>query len=244
MRRTLLLFALIIMATSMMAQLTLTTKSKKAKELFTEAKYSNSFTQREQYLLDAIKKDKYFIEAYWVLADDYNKREKGEQAAELLIIADGEKFERRQETLLYLAETYYLMGKYDLAVQTLEKVTDLNLTRQKNALSKKFMNALYLFENPTEFNPVCLDAVNTEFDNYFPSITADGSMISTTVQVEENTQHGKFSHEDIYQSINFKGEWQKAVPLDAPMNTPRTEGSQSFSADGRYMFFEIGRAHV
>ena len=98
MRRTLLLFALIIMATSMMEQLTLTTKSKKAKELFTEAKYSNSFTQREQYLLDAIKKDKYFIEAYWVLADDYNKREKGEQAAELLIIADGEKFERRQET--------------------------------------------------------------------------------------------------------------------------------------------------
>ena len=150
---------------------------------------------------------------------------------------EGEKFERKSETIMLLAETYYLMGQYDLAVQTLELMTDLNYKRRKDVLSKRFMNALDLYENHVELNPVLLEAVNTEFNNYFPSITADGKMISTTVQVEENTPQGKFSHEDIYQSILFNNVWQNAVALDPPMNTKGNEGSQSFSADGRYMFF-------
>ena len=82
MKRVFLFSVCIVVAMNLIAQMNLTTKSKKAIELFRDEKYSNSFDERETLLLDAIKKDKYFIKAYWVLADVYNKREKVQQAAD------------------------------------------------------------------------------------------------------------------------------------------------------------------
>jgi len=84
------------------------------------------------------------------------------------------------------------------------------------------------------FDPTNLTTINTRFDDYFPSITADGSMISTTVLVKEAQFENQ---EDLYWSQKNGDTWQIARPLLPPMNTGGNEGSQSFSSDGRYMFF-------
>jgi len=59
-------------------------------------------------------------------------------------------------------------------------------------------------------------------------------MISTTVLVKEAQFENQ---EDLYWSQKNGDTWQIARPLLPPMNTGGNEGSQSFSSDGRYMFF-------
>ena len=238
MKRILTLSIVLLSVLSVMAQGSLlSTKSKKAVELYQEALFSNNYQTREALLMDAIKKDKYFVEAYWLLARDYNSREMANEAIALLSGLYEEKFPRQQESYMELAEAYYLSGNYEQAVQTMALCQDMNFIRRREVLEKRYKNALDLFSKPVELSPQRLANVNTQYDNYFPSITADGQIISTTVLVTENADKGQRPHEDIYQSIKVKDQWSNAVALDPPMNTAGNEGSQSFSADGRYMFF-------
>jgi outer membrane protein OmpA-like peptidoglycan-associated protein len=82
------------------------------------------------------------------------------------------------------------------------------------------------------YAPKNLEYLNSDLDEYFPSITADGKIMSVTrsLQSDYDTQ------EDLYYSTNLNGIWLPLMPL-TDLNTNGNEGSQSFSADGRYMFF-------
>jgi outer membrane protein OmpA-like peptidoglycan-associated protein len=63
-------------------------------------------------------------------------------------------------------------------------------------------------------------------------------MISTTVLSPKWMGDAPMQHqEDMYVSLWNGSKWSYSEPLPAPMNGYGNEGSQSFSADGRYMFF-------
>ncbi len=210
------------------------TKSKTAIDLFERARLSYSARERAELIQKAIDKDKKFVEAYWLQAQEALRKKDSQRALQILSKIDTPKSARLSETQGMIAEILYLDGRYQAAIDKAEAIADDGYAHIKDEMLKRFRNALELSQNPVPFDPVNLKAINTRFDDYFPSITADGQMISTTVLVEEADY---YKQEDLYWSRKRNGVWQIARPLDLPMNTPQNEGSQSFSADGRYMFF-------
>lgn len=211
-----------------------TTKSRKAIQWYEEARLSYNSTEKEALLLKAIQKDQNFVEAYWELASLFLQKENYDKAIEILQLANIPTIHYQSETQVQLAEIYFLHGDYDQAIITAESITGSHLIKQKTESLIKYRNAKELKDNPVSFIPKNLKTINTRFDDYFPSVTADGSMISTTVLVKEST--GAYQ-EDLYWSQKNDDEWQLARPLMSTINTDGNEGSQSFSADGRYMFF-------
>jgi len=100
----------------------------------------------------------------------------------------------------------------------------------------KYRIALQLYNDSVDIHPRRLQGVNTRYNDYFPSITADGKMMSTTVL----DQSKGYNQEDLYYSIaKPDGGWTISRPLSSQINTDNNEGSQSFSADGRYMFYVV-----
>ena len=100
--------------------------------------------------------------------------------------------------------------------------------------------ALALKSNPIPFDPKNMGPVNTEYDDYWPNISVDGQTFSTTVLVGKlpGRKATSADQEDIYQSyLQANGTWSAAKPLGPPIQTKQNEGTQSFSLDGRYMFF-------
>ncbi len=216
------------------AQTFYSTKSKKAIELFEKARITHSAEERETLLNKAIKKDKKFVEAYWLQAQHAMRHNDYKNALAILKNIDYPEAPRNSETKIMIAEIYFLDGRYKKAIDKAEEISDGGFIVQKMKLLERYRAALELYENPVPFEPINIKSVNTRFDNYFPSITADEQMISTTVLVEESPY---YNQEDLYWSRKKDGVWQIARPLQYPINTDQNEGSQSFSADGRYMFF-------
>ena len=180
----------------------------------------------------AIKLDKLFTEAYWAISD-ITYHYDTDYAIKMLNSLIENNAPRETETLIKLAEIYYETGKnYLKAIEVIEKISDEKFITKKNELLEKYRIVYQLFIDTVPFTPKNLELVNTELDEYFPSITADGKVLSITrsLQSSRNTQ------EDLYYSTNLNGTWLPLMPLNG-LNTSENEGSQSFSADGRYMFF-------
>lgn len=234
---TIILAYLLFFSANLLAQVPLSTKNKKAIDLYGKARYTFESDNRISLLKQAIKKDKKFVEAYWMLADEYNRINKPDDAIHLLKEIDNDKFDNKGITEIRIAELYYNDAKYDSALAKIKSLNDGGLVRQQMALTEKYQNAIDLKNHPKPFHPVNLTKVNTRFDDYFPSITPDGKRISTTVLETVIGTEYSGKQEDIYQSIKKDGDWQYSRPLPPPINTDGNEGSQSFSADGRYMFF-------
>ncbi|HRD38572.1 MAG TPA: OmpA family protein, partial [Bacteroidia bacterium] len=134
---------------------------------------------------------------------------------------------------------YMMAGKYDKAVTTYEnflKIERVN-PQMKEAAANEIKNAKFganAVKNPKPFKPVNMGAgVNTNFNEYFPSITADGKQFLFTREIREGEQ---IRQEDFYMSNKGSGAWEKAFPMTG-VNTPGNEGAPSISADGNYMFF-------
>lgn len=226
-----LLLCFIVMALSAQEY---STKSRKAILLYEKARISYSAIEREALLEKAIKKDKKFVEAYWALSHYFMRNNSYDKAIAILSKIDSPKFPYRAETQHQISDIYFLRGDYSKAISTAEAITESTFTKTKMELLIKYLNAQDLKEHPVPFDPINLTTINTRFDDYFPSITADGSLISTTVLVKEAQFENQ---EDLYWSQKNGDIWQIARPLLPPMNTGGNEGSQSFSSDGRYMFF-------
>ncbi|MFZ0471790.1 MAG: OmpA family protein [Bacteroidales bacterium] len=82
------------------------------------------------------------------------------------------------------------------------------------------------------------DSVNTESDEYWPSVTGDGSELFFTREVRRASAYGRDRQEDFYISRwTSGGYWGLARNAGAPLNTAGNEGAQSIASDGRSMYF-------
>lgn len=210
----------------------LSTANKKAKTIYTKAiedKYRMSVDEFCSKMKKAIDADKMFVEPYWAIADANNSDK--EKSIEILKLAIKNNAHRKDETLKKLANILKNMGRYGEAQTYLKQLSDTCKGRQ--TILDEYNQIMYMIEHPIPFSPQNLVYANTKKDEYFPSVTADDKILSVTVSSFGNYT----SDEDLYWSKRDGSRWPAFAPIKE-LNSPTfNEGSQTISADGRYMFF-------
>ena len=216
-------------------------KSKKAVKHFESAlsKYTlKYFTQAKQDLSKAIAADKNFLDAYILLGEIANEENQKEKAIDYYQQAIS--IDKDYNSLMYLrkADLEKEAGKYQEAKTDYQAFLSYGklLKEYKVYVEKKIEQCDYAVElkkHPVKFEPENLgSAINTALSEYWPSLTADDSTLTFTTSDRKTN-----SQEDLYFSTKNHGKWQKAVKIGTPINTQRSEGAQSISADGKTMVF-------
>ncbi len=246
------LFLLVIFQGGASAQ-KLSTKSKKAENLYMEAGrtyVNNEYGKAASLLKQAIKKDNKFIEAYFLLADIYFTQKKFEDEYDLLTKAI------EIDSTFFLTAYYNLgvasfyLGNRDETISWMNKYKDKTKGRRSRLDADRWITQAEFAEDavnkPVEFEPVNLGPmVNSDYDEYWPSITADEESMVFTVLVPKDTARfrteklpktAQYFGEDFFVSEKHGKEWGSRLPV-VSLNTDRNEGAQCLSADGNWMFF-------
>jgi hypothetical protein len=150
--------------------------------------------------------------------------------------------------------------KFDEASDYIEQYASNRRTDEegkKNAevVKRNIAYAKYYLAHPTNAKVTNIgSAINTEYDEYVPAITADESALIFTYagekslggRVNENLIPDKFGNflEDIYVSYKENGVFQPAIPLDS-LNTAAPDAAISLNEDGTALFVyqDIGDGH-
>lgn len=220
--------------------------SKKAIKLYEEALHFYDYFQTDlalNNLTKAISIEPGFIEAYLVLADIYkvqNQKQKEIESYHKIIEIDSSFF---VYTYYNLAQAEFSIGKYldakksaELFLNYLQINPDIRIKAIQ--LVRNCIFADSLVNHPVKFNPIHLgNKINTQFDDYWPSITADDSVFVTTVLVPFSIDGKTALQEDFYISYKLNGEWTQTRPLGIPINTTGNEGAQSLFVDGKSYFY-------
>ncbi len=242
-------FLFLVQLTS--AQITYSTKNKKAIKYFDQAMeyfQTKEMEACESSLLKALKEDDQFTEAHLLLGQIYDEQKKYELAIRSynnVIDIDPDFFPNIYFTL---ADDEFTLGKYDDARQhltqffTYEKIPPK--MKQRGLFLMKCCNfAVEAIKKPVPFTPVSLgDSVNSLYSEYSPSLTVDEQTLVVTrlVPRDQNTVHQQPFEEDFY--ISYKqadSSWGEMRRMSAPLNSHGNEGAQSISPDGQTLYFTI-----
>lgn len=204
-------------------------------------------TEAIKYAEQALKADEKFVEVYLLLAEIYNQsqnlKKEIEQYKTILQIDAGFSY----RVYYLLAKVEYSMGLYHEAQNDLEPFFLAENPNKKieyyaKHLKKCLEFSVNAFDNPVPFKPV-ITSVSTEFDDYWPSLTADELKLLTTVQIPIDSRFpvsDKNRQEDLFISNKQKdGTWSPVINMGPPINTPNNEGAQSFRADGQQLFLTV-----
>ncbi len=234
-------------ASSVLNAQTLSTKNKKAIELFTA---SDNFRVRGendkaiQLLQEAIEKDKKFEEAYFRLAQIYRVQENLTMAVKYFEwgLAQTQNSIRIKLYVYELAKTELEAGSYkntiDFSTQFLvleqsdqKKIAQVKLWKSQAEFSLLHEKELFEYEI-TRLS----DTVNAFPMQYFPVVTADQSQLIFTARFGGVRNE----NEDLVVSTkDAKGYWSHPVSLSDNINTIRREGACTISADGRHLIFTV-----
>ena len=237
------------------------TESKKAASLYQKAlSYyrAHKFRLAVQPLQQAINKDPRFIEAHHLMSEIYYEQKKYENQIEFL------------ENVMELDSTYYLFGyynlgeafynikQYDSAIANFKKYYSKTKDSKRKKEVEEWIDRVRFAQKAME-DPASIEAknlgpsVNSKYNEYWPSITADEQTLVYTVMVSRDSAVKKqpyemamanLYHEDFFRSVKDEsGEWAKREQLKPPINSLSNEGAQALSSDGNWMFFTAcGRA--
>lgn len=224
------------------------TDNKKAVRLFEESKiaYENNLTSKSLSLLDeAIELDSEFLEPYLFKSDIYQGLDSVYlqiKSLETAIQINTTKFPKLYFTL---GNAYYRSGFYQKAVDSYKNYLKIDGEKGKFAEKakqniEKCAGAVILLNMPVPFVSVNLGPnINSEDDEYWPSITVDGKTLIFTRLVGANSPNGEIksmAQEDFHTSQLINNQWQESEPLTS-INTIYNEGAQSVSTDGKLLFF-------
>jgi OmpA-OmpF porin, OOP family len=244
-------FIFFLIALNAGAQPTLSTKSKKAIDLYTEAdnfRVRGQFSQAINLLNQAIEKDREFFEAYYRLGIVYMSLKDFEQANKyfekgLSLTKDP----RKQKVFWYdLGESHFTTGDYDKAEKYLsaflkeelanrQKIDRANLLLRNIAFARKNKEAASAYKQKK-----LSDTVNSFVLQYFPVLTADQQSLIFTRRLGG----GPNDDEDLVISQKDKrGGWDVPQSISDNINTRLNEGTCTISADGRKLIFTscVGR---
>lgn len=109
-------------------------------------------------------------------------------------------------------------------------VKEAALLYKAQRLKENCLFAMEAVKNPVPFNPRSVgNGVNSDSDEYLPSLTADGSTMIFTRRDDYD--------ENFYSSTRQPdGSWGEAEYLEG-VNTTQNEGAQTISADGSWLVF-------
>jgi outer membrane protein OmpA-like peptidoglycan-associated protein/tetratricopeptide (TPR) repeat protein len=224
-------------------------KSKKALELYLKADEQiryKSFERAQELLLQAVNLEPRFQDALYNLGYAYFMNKNYSQAYDALDKLYQINKDYKLEFHFYYGLTHFHKMQYEQAEFFLSKYLQGKVSPQladkaKITLAKaKF--AKEAIKKPVPFQPKNLGPnINTKGEEYLPSLTADEQILFFTSRREGNmggyiSMMNDYS-EDFYYAEKKNGEWQAAVNLGKPINTPENEGAAHFTADGRWVYY-------
>lgn len=227
------------------AQTDYSTKNKKAISFFeTALGYFNqgNIENARKGIQLALEKDPNFIEPYLLLADIENEQLHFDKEMECFnkVIAINPDYNPK---IYYLvAKSEMKTGQYDKALEHVEKCLSYSKIDDETELLANSLLVSAEFgaeavKHPVPFNPFSLGPyVNTEYKDYWPSLTADEKTLMFTVQLPSNG--GKGRQEDFFITRkDDEGNWLPSMNAGPPLNTEDNEGAQGVSSDGRFLFY-------
>ena len=241
MKRIILLFIFILSLQVVFAQNKYYSNKKKAVKEFETALQNYNlqyYARARQNLYTALKIDAKFLDAYVLLAEisyeQGNKKEAIEHFEKALEI------DKNYFPMIYLrkADLELQTGQYNKAKADYNKFLtfEKESKRHVNYIKSKIESCNFaenMLKHKVPFNPKNMGAgINSPLSEYWPSLTADGKTLTFT-----RSDRKKNTPEDLFYSVRQNNEWQKAQNIGAPINTPKSEGAQSVSADGHTMVF-------
>ncbi len=227
------------------AQVQVSTKSKRAIELYTEAdnfRVQGKYDKAIDLLNQAIGKDKEFEEAYFRLGVTFKNKGDIEKSIESfergLTLASNP---RRQSPYRYeLGENYLRVGNYvksvELLTQFLNSEKDHTVKIEQAKIWQGHNEYALVHQNEKlAYQPLPLsDTVNCFPMQYFPALTADNRQLVFT----KRQGRGHDDDEDIFISVKDEsGRWTTPVSISDKINSQLREGASTISADGRHMIF-------
>lgn len=229
------------------AQLITSTTNKKAIKIYTDALEdlrAGKVDKAKSGLQAAIETEEKFLEAYIVMGD---------------ILA--------QENDIYGAvESYRFVvdsdpNFYNLAYFKIAKLSFLNqdfTTSEKfsadflnqKSVNPKFQPIAEKILRDSKFAQIAIKnpvnyvlsevpgGINSQYDEYFPTLTADDSTMLYTRMLPVNAIRGKMQEDFFYSTQSVNG-WGNSLQLTPDINTELNEGAPSLSADGRSLIFTV-----
>ena len=226
---------------------TLSTKNKKAIELYTE---SDNYRVRREYdkaiqlLKEAIEKDNKFEEAYFRLAQIYRVQDNLSMAIQYFEqgLNVSQHIGRNKIYLYELAQTELRSGHYKNAIDYVIKFLEQEKTDQKRILQATLWKVQSEYSRAHEIDvldykiTLLSDTVNAFPMQYFPTVTADQSQLIFTARFGGS---GNDNEDLVVSTRNANGSWARPVSLSDNINTIKREGASTISADGRHLIFTV-----
>jgi len=254
-----LLLALFILATASCstAQMTYSSKNKKAIALYEQGRdepgksvdpktHGPNYAGGIALLEKALEKDPAFWEAHMVEAEMYESLNQPYKAIEQYrkALAINPNPTSGGSTYFYLGTLEYSVGEYENASKNLTTFVQTKgahpeyVTRSKQLIDDCAF-AIEALKNPNQFKPVNLGpGVNTKDSEYFPTITVDGKTLLFTRRLEDKRVEIYGEQEDFYVSnLSTFNTWETAIPMPKNINTLNNEGAPTIAADGRTLIF-------
>jgi outer membrane protein OmpA-like peptidoglycan-associated protein len=202
------------------------------------------FDRAESNLLESVSADTGFYEAHILLGQLYSDMHEWDKAVthyRKAITIDSLYFIPALYSLgrAEMRSGRYLPAKSHLEAYLAQPKTTSKLRADAEKMIASCLFALSFPQSQYQAEPKSVgDSVNTELDEYWPSVTGDGMELIFTREVKRAGGYGRDRQEDFYISKWTKGSyWGTAHNAGAPLNTAGNEGAQSISSDGRSMYF-------
>jgi outer membrane protein OmpA-like peptidoglycan-associated protein len=246
MKKSVVLFILVGIIVSCKAQLppgVYTSTNKKAISIFESAiKYyqTNNDDKAKEEALKAIEKDANFVEPHLLLAEIYQTKKQIQDAIDEYVKAISINPTFNLNNFYNLARLEIGIGKYEDAKKDFEqflKKPHIN-PDSKDIADQQLANCIFAIDamkHPVPFEPKNMgENINSNLDEYFPAITADGQ---TFIYTRNNITEKIPLQEDILVSHKVNGIWSPATLIGNAINTSGNEGAPAISADGEVLFF-------
>lgn len=226
-----------------------TSESKRAINSFEKGRLalrSRAYDEAVEYFKKAVEKDPSFVEAYLMLGEVFFEKNDYEKVVFYYEQAMNLNPDFFPTGYFVIGNMYLKKGEYEKAKNNYQsflnhKQRDTSIDKKTKEKLKRAEFGIDALNNPVPFEPRNLgEKVNSKYNEYWPSLSADEQMMVFTVLLPKNKNNPNVFNnrqEDFYYSKKEDGSWTNAKSMGAPLNSNLNEGAQSISADGRYMFF-------
>lgn len=211
-----------------------------------EGSFSPNFQAGIDYMIKALDRDPYFIEAHLLKGQFHEELLQYDEAISHYkqALALNPNYMRSGVVYFDLGNLQYATGDYDGAIRNLDIYIQNRNANPQLQQTASFIRANAAFAkeamaNPLPFDPVNVGpGINTENPEYFPTITVDGETILFTRRIKDGRVQGRFKEqEDFFVSQLENKMWQNAVPMPPNVNTVNNEGAPTLAPDGRTLIF-------
>ena len=215
-------------------------KARKAYNKAIELYQNDDPSKAKKLALSAIKNDADFLDPYLLLGDIEEQAGNIEQAINYYLSGLSDNNPKNLWGYVKVGKMFFYEGNYTKSKIQFEHYLSFdNQNKELFNSAKKYLDncnfAIEALKNPVHFVPKNMgSAINSNWEEYLPSISADGKIIIITRRGPHKDQ---IISEDFYYSKFINNKWSPAQNMGASINTIGNEGAQCLSADGKTLFF-------